>query len=127
MTDKDKGADKPHIERIKRAYIKTSQALVDLTIDDVIDTIGEQVDKAERYHLEHWALVYKFDRALAQLVDLRADMQGALIAITKIKAGVQQAQQLAFTNFPDQQSFDTTPLPNSFLNDSTPPIEDTKK
>ena len=117
------------IERVKHAYTRTSKALTDVTIQDTISALGLDLDPQALLHLEHWAVLSKFDQALGGLVELRSQMFRALQEIGSIRAGITQAQAIAFKTFADdlQECFDQAPLPDPFLNDSTTPYKDSKK
>jgi len=116
------------IERVKQAYMSASKAMVDLTIQDTITALDVDVDQATMFHLEQWAILHKFDQAINELVELRADMFKALQHIAQIKAGITQAQSIAFKTMIDpKECFDTTPLPDRFLEKDTPPPQDSKK
>ncbi len=116
------------IERIKQAYTSVSRAMIDLTIEDTITALEIDVDKSVVFHLEQWALLHKFDQAINDLVELRKDMLKALQHITLIKAGISQAQSIAFKSITDpKECFDTTPPPDPFLSEDIPPPQDSRK
>lgn len=116
-------------ERIKAAYDSASRSLTDLTIQDTAKALDIKLTALEQQALEHWALIHKFDQAIQDLVQLRQQMCQALQQIARIKAGVFQAQQIAFKTFQANgvDCFDSTPLPDPFLEKDTPPPQDTQK
>lgn len=126
-TANDTKGTENNVERIKSAYITTSKALVDMSISDTAKALGVKLTHQESLYLEQWAIIHKFDQAITDLVGLRNQMTQALIQVRHIQAGVFQAQQIAYKSFIDQQSFDTTPLPDPFLEQRHPPAKDTKK
>jgi hypothetical protein len=128
-TDDTTNEPKSDTERVKSAYESASRSLTDLTIQDTADALNVKLTQLEQQALEHWALIHKFDQAINDLVQLRQQMCQALHQVAKIKAGVFQAQQIAFKTFKASGAdcFDSTPLPDPFLEKDTPPPQDIEK
>tara|TARA_R110001592_G_scaffold39314_4_gene129406 strand:- start:23168 stop:23536 length:369 start_codon:yes stop_codon:yes gene_type:complete len=119
------------LERIKQAYQTISRAMTDTTIEDVAQSLGIPLTKLEIQQLEHWALLFKFDNAITDLINLRQTMNVTLREIANIQSGLFQAQQIAFKTFDlndvQREILDTTPPPNPFCSDDHPPPRDTTK
>lgn len=118
------------IERVKNAYIKSSKVITDLQIIDIAQCLDIYLETDEISDLEQWAIVYKIDQTINNLIELRQQIIVSLEQVAKIKNELQQIKQITFIDSMCAQQGDPffiPPPPIALLKKRAPHHKDTKK